>query len=84
MSDFILQTLKENDTKDVFKKGYTFFPLILTITLTSCFVERCFSCLKKINMFLRNVTLQDRLNKLTNNIHREEAVWRASEENTIL
>ena len=60
----LFQLLIESNLADTFSETVLFLKAIITIPMTSCEAERCFSTLKRVKTFLRNTMSEDRLNAL--------------------
>lgn len=61
----LVKIFEKDDLKEVMPEVYKLFVLILTIPSTSVFVKRSFSCLNRIETYLRNSTSQQRLSSLS-------------------
>ena len=60
----LFQLLIESNLADTFSETVLLLKAIITIPMTSCEAERCFSALKRVKTFLRNTMSEDRLNAL--------------------
>ena len=60
----LFQLLIESNLADTFSETVLLLKAIITIPMTSCEAERCFSTLKRVKTFLRNTMSEDRLNAL--------------------
>ena len=60
----LLQLFYENDLIATFSETVRLLNILITIPMTSCEAERCFSTLKRVKTFLRNTMTDDRLNAL--------------------
>ena len=60
----LFQLLIESNLADTFSETVLLLKAIITIPMTSCGAERCFSTLKRVKSFLRNTMSEDRLNAL--------------------
>ena len=58
----LLQLLIESNLAETFPETVLLLKAIITVPMTSCEAERCFSTLKKGEIFLRNTMSEDRLN----------------------
>ena len=58
------QFLIESNLADTFSEAVLLLKAIITIPMTSCEAERCFSTLKRVKTFLRNTMSEDRLDAL--------------------
>ena len=60
----LLQLLIESNLAETFSETVLLLKAIITVPMTSCEAERCFSTLKRVKTFLRNTISEDRLNAL--------------------
>ena len=60
----LLQLLIESNLAETFSETVLLLKAIITVPMTSCEAERCFSTLKRVKTFLRNTVSEDRLNAL--------------------
>eukprot|EP00795_Rhopilema_esculentum_P001844 gene1844-16336_t len=60
----LLHHLMESNLADTFSETVQLLKIIMTIPMSSCEAERCFSTLKRIKNFLRNTMSEERLNAL--------------------
>ena len=60
----LLQLLVESNLAETFSETVLLLKAIITVPMTSCEAERCFSTLKRVKTFLRNTMSEDRLNAL--------------------
>ena len=60
----LLQLFYDNNLIGTFSETVRLLNILITIPMTSCEAERCFSTLKRVKTFLRNTTTDDRLNAL--------------------
>ena len=60
-----LQLLIESNLAETFSETVLLLKAIITVSMTSCEAERCFSTLKRVKTFLRNTMSEDRLNATT-------------------
>jgi len=59
-----LQLLIESNIAETFSETVLLLKAIITVPMTSCKAERCFSTLKRLKNFLRNTMSEDKLNAL--------------------
>ncbi len=60
----LLQLFYDNNLIGTFSETVRLLNILITIPMTSCEAERCFSTLKRVKTFLRNTMTDDRLNAL--------------------
>lgn len=53
--------LKDNKLEEAFSETIKILEILITIPMTTCEAERCFSTLKRIKTFLRNTMTEERL-----------------------
>lgn len=56
--------LKDNELEETFSETIKILEILITIPMTTCEAERCFSTLKRIKTFLRNTMTEERLSAL--------------------
>ncbi|XP_049796005.1 uncharacterized protein LOC126212619 [Schistocerca nitens] len=75
LDDIVKYLQQENHLFDLQSELVKFMCVVLTIPVTSCTVERSFSCLRRVKTYLRSITRQDRLNIIALlNAHTDESM----------